>query len=192
MLNNQVQCIKEKLQKLNINFETDFQPVLSFSALKAFEQRYQITLPSEYVAFLTQIGNGGFGPYLEDIGLRQLEDTVWEGLVPNAPFPYIKANKIEYIPEQTEEELKKSIAFYDSSQNRNGHLVISEFGCGIFAILIVKGDAYGQVWMDQRESEWGGFYPSDPSNDSVLEVANPPLHFLDWYEKWLDSKLANL
>lgn len=191
MFDTQIKRIKTKLQELHIDFEQDFQPILTLPKIQEFERKYQITLPPEYVAFLTQIGNGGLGPYLEGVGLKKLEDTIWEDLKPHLTFPYTKAKKVVYEDEQTEKDLKELTQFYHLPENNQGHLVISDFGCGIFAILIVKGDAYGQVWMDQRESEWGGFYPSDINDDSILEIVNPPLHFLDWYEKWLDSKMKD-
>lgn len=38
--------------------------------MKRFEARYNVKLPPEYVFFITQVGNGGAGPYY---GLYPLE-----------------------------------------------------------------------------------------------------------------------
>lgn len=38
-------------------------PSVSLEEVCAFEEEFQIKLPKEYVHFLTEIGNGGAGPY---------------------------------------------------------------------------------------------------------------------------------
>ena len=48
-----------------------FAPVKPLSEIRHFEARHHIKLPTEYVQFLTQVGNGGAGP---DNGLYSLEE----------------------------------------------------------------------------------------------------------------------
>ena len=52
-----------------------FNSRLSEYSLQSFEQSFSITLPADYKNFLTQIGNGGSGPYY---GLFPLSDWNFE------------------------------------------------------------------------------------------------------------------
>jgi hypothetical protein len=94
--------------------------------------------------------------------------------------------RVPYSDDQTAEELKVLGAFYDDPKNEYGKIVIGEMGCGIMIDLVVMGPARGQVWIDDRTYEWGGLYPFDQFDNSA------PLHFLDWYETWLDQLLNML
>ncbi len=49
----------------------EFAPVLPLTEVRDFEKRHRITLPSGYVEFLTQVGNGGAGP---DFGIFSLDE----------------------------------------------------------------------------------------------------------------------
>ncbi len=50
-----------------------FNPVVTLEELETFQTSFGITLPQEYVEFLTTIGNGGMGPYS---GLLKLSEAV--------------------------------------------------------------------------------------------------------------------
>ncbi|MBW3596433.1 MAG: SMI1/KNR4 family protein [Planctomycetes bacterium] len=47
---------------------------LTESQAAAFEKKYAITMPEDYRQFLTQIGNGGAGPYYGMFKLREMDD----------------------------------------------------------------------------------------------------------------------
>ncbi len=59
-----------RLRELDTDFEEfgakehqyQFAPVVPLSRVRDFEKRHQFQLPQGYVAFLTQVGNGGAGP----------------------------------------------------------------------------------------------------------------------------------
>ena len=51
----------------------EFAPVAALSDVRDFEARHRIRLPSGYVEFLTQVGNGGAGPDLGMLSLEQIE-----------------------------------------------------------------------------------------------------------------------
>jgi hypothetical protein len=75
---------------------------------------------------------------------------------------------------------------WNDPQHQQGLLRLSNFGCGIFANLIVNGPEYGHIWIDDRSSE-AGIYPFSKTDDFSDRVG-----FLDWYELWLDQSLNNL
>lgn len=48
-------------------------PVLSETEVQAFETMHRISLPADYRRFLTQVGNGGAGPYYGIFPLGQMD-----------------------------------------------------------------------------------------------------------------------
>ena len=54
----------------------EFAPVVPMSRVRDFEKRHHLRLPQGYVDFLTQVGNGGAGPYY---GIYSLEQAELEG-----------------------------------------------------------------------------------------------------------------
>src|SRR4051794_31428879 len=71
-------------------------PPLSVSVVQAFEERHGVTLPEDYRLFMTEIGNGGAGPYYGVLPFgKDDHDRDWEGgwLVgdPSKPFPHTAA-----------------------------------------------------------------------------------------------------
>jgi hypothetical protein len=71
-------------------------PPIPLSTIEEFEARHGISLPGDYRLFITEIGNGGAGPYYGLFPFGQLEDRrSWgEGdLVGDVsqPFPHVLA-----------------------------------------------------------------------------------------------------
>lgn len=59
----------------------------------------------------------------------------------------------------------------------NGLLRIANFGCGVSINLVVNGEAYGEIWVDDRCNS-NGIYPDFYfGNESA------------WYELWLDISI---
>src|SRR4051794_12354995 len=71
-------------------------PPLPVAVIQAFEVRHRVRLPEDYRLFITEIGNGGAGPYcgLLPFG-KDDDDRDWEGggLVGDLskPFPHTTA-----------------------------------------------------------------------------------------------------
>ncbi|MEH2163150.1 MAG: SMI1/KNR4 family protein [Nostoc sp.] len=87
---NKVLQLQKKLTQLTIldaTFEVfgselhqyQLKPCLSHKDIQVFESRYNITLPSEYKNFLSQIGNGGAGPG-DELSVIEYEDVIPEKL----------------------------------------------------------------------------------------------------------------
>ena len=100
-----IQYFTERLQqltKLDPTFQAfgaaehqyQLNPILDIQAIRAIENQYGIQLPEDYVWFLSQVGNGGAGPFY---GLYSLEDSLevhTECGRPrslNTPFPLTQA-----------------------------------------------------------------------------------------------------
>lgn len=202
-MNQQLQRITAKLEQLK-NLDIHLQVFgaqqhqyqlnspLSIDVIQAFEQDYQVTLPKDYVAFFTHIGNGGAGPFL---GLEPFEHALFVDLDypnpqlllhPNLPFQHQNAWNALFIAtcdEDDEDYEQQYYAFH--AHQMDGCIAICNYGCGVSLNLVVNGAEYGYIWTDDRAND-GGIYPSQ-------ELGNiEKLSFLDWYELWLDQSLAEI
>ena len=210
-MNEQIERIKSKIEQLKgldkdcalfgaHKHEYQLNPTLSVEEVRNFELTHNVTLPKEYVDFLTNIGNGGVGPFY---GLEPLENALFDDLDykrpnsllnPSKPFPHTEHwNIIELQPSEDEcedeEEYDRQQAdfekmYYDREQ-MNGVIAICNYGCGISLNLVVNGQEYGNIWTDDRGND-NGIYPS-------LELGNKDrITFLNWYELWLDNSIDKI
>lgn len=137
-----------------------FNPPLEKEQVDEFEYIHKVSLPVPYRRFITEVGNGGAGPYYGILPL-ELES-------PQLLHSFPSSNAIEF-DENTPDEIWDSVI--------PGSIVLAEYGCEIFVLLVVRGDAAGQVWVDARHE--GGVFP----------VANVPMTFDTW---WLTEMGAYL
>ena len=172
---------------------------ISIHTIRQFEQKHKITLPTEYVEFLTKIGNGGAGPFY---GLEPLENALFDDLHykrpdslldPSKPFVHTDPWNLEFRPtvdvEDNEEEYyKQKTEFEENYFNpsfRNGAIAIYDYGCAVSLNLVVNGQEFGHIWTDDRGNDQG-IYPS-------YELGNKnKITFLNWYELWLDNSLKEI
>ena len=178
-----------------------FGPTAEEAALAAREAELQIRLPEDYRNFLLHIGNGGFGP---GHGLRYFA----------LKTPTVKSNRfsldglMEMHSENAPIELKYSATINpkpqdfatpfpfvdtmpeDAPEAETGYLEITDFGCGSWAILVISGSEYGNVWDIYSD----GTMPYEKCfhvNDNLLwETLRPQRYsFKDWYLDWLQAML---
>jgi hypothetical protein len=170
---------------------------LSIDDIQRFEKDNSIKLPIEYVQFLTMIGNGGAGPFY---GVEPLENCLYQDLdykrpgellIPSRPFIHTSAWNMEFEPtvddEDDEDEYESQRKSFDEEyydpKHINGTIAICNYGCAVTLYLIVNGNEYGNIWIDDRASDQG-IRPSEELGNSGR------ITFLDWYEKWLDNSIA--
>jgi len=166
----------DRLRRIGEKIETaekSLNPVLTETAVSAFERRHCIALPEGLRSFLLTIGNGGDGPphyNLVALGqgpesANQDEVRYWEQL-PNVhlDFPFTEP----YVWEGGEESAEGT-----TEQATHGCIFLGTDGCGMDWVLIVTGQERGNVWMVCGE----GVVPTSPKRD-----------FLTWYEDWLDGR----
>lgn len=174
-------------------------PPIGADTIKRFEEFYSIKLPSEYTLFLTQLGNGGAGPFY---GLEPLKNVLFADLDykdsnsllnPSIPFPHLQEWNMNFKPAISHEENEVEYYFqleqfeevYFNKNEMAGTIAICNYGCGVKINMVVNGQEYGNVWTDDRVSD-NGIYPS-------RELGNEGrLKFLDWYELWLDNSLSEV
>ncbi|WP_270415958.1 SMI1/KNR4 family protein, partial [Bacteroides ovatus] len=81
--------------------EVSYNPCLSEEDIKGFEHKHCITLPDDYRTFISEIGNGGFGP---GYGLLPLDKAIVDFKLKDKPnislnekFPYQDSWNEEWI-----------------------------------------------------------------------------------------------
>jgi hypothetical protein len=205
---SQLERIKEKLKLLKKSDSSFsqfgasrhkylFNPPLTFDRIQKFEKDNGIKLPTEYIRFFTEIGNGGAGPFY---GLEPLENSLYDDLdkknsdsllTPSKPFSHTSAWNQKFEPGvedkkgEYENELNNFEKEYFDNKHMNGVIAICNYGCGVSINLVVNGEEYGNIWTDDRSSDYG-IHPSEELGNSGR------ITFLDWYERWLDDSLTEL
>ncbi|MEH1899912.1 MAG: SMI1/KNR4 family protein [Nostoc sp.] len=218
---NKVLQLKKKLTQLAIldaTFEVfgsethqyQFKPCLSDKDIQVFESRYNITLASEYRNFLLEVGNGGAGP---GYGLSGLSGVENEDIIPeklyqenyeilSKPFLLTEAwNDLDLIVKNNTGFIANGDAYFDDKFIQ-GSLTITNYGCGIYAMLVITGEQSGKIWIDDRTND-NGIYPASLTFCHAFHDINPddfypdrdeeqPLSFYDWYEDWLNRSLEQI
>ena len=168
---------------------------LSDAEVKDFEQRTRIRLPLDYRAFITELGNGGAGPYngLFPLGLSDsgYDLTPWkEGVAVGdlrAPFPYVE--RWNWPPARLTPQGYESQAEYESVIDQywappDGAFPIYHRGCALRDLLVVSGPEAGHVWYD-RSAEFEGIEP-------IVAQDGSRVTFADWYMAWITDALREL
>lgn len=149
--------------------------LLSGEDLARFEREFDVRLPQDYADFLTQIGNGGIGPYY---GLCSLKESVSDDPAHQcrnflaSPFPLTK----HFNPFGDDQNVPDSVLFNDSYIC--GSIVLSHEGCGYYCRLVTTGPQAGQVWADGRVSDQG-----------IIPLG---CDFYTWYDRWVTEAIDDL
>lgn len=181
------------------------EPPISLSIIEEFEARHGIRLPDDYRCFITEIGNGGAGPYYGLFPFGQQDDELsWkEGdLIGDVaqPFPHVEAWNLPVsfwdqepditsdTPPEEEDRLweawdKVEQEHYWNPAIMNGAIPICHLGCALRQWLVVNGDQRGFIWNDYRADHRG---ISPLRNESGRQVT-----FSDWYMSWLHESIRH-
>jgi hypothetical protein len=173
---------------------------LSDSDVVAFETTHNISLPHDFRQFLTDVGNGGAGPFYGVFPLGQMDDSfglrAWQESdgsvgVLSEPFPLVEAwNEIsskpsEDLADRDESEYGKQMDLFGRMYWRtslvNGAIPICHEGCAQRIWLVVTGTQTGYLWEDRR-SEYEGLKPLRLADGSSATFAG-------WYDAWLNDCL---
>ncbi|MCI8554034.1 MAG: hypothetical protein HFJ80_03715, partial [Clostridiales bacterium] len=154
--------VKERLDRLGI----PPRPPLKRADITAFQEKTGAKLPKEYVAFLTQIGDGfqvKFQNFLYK--LPPLAEVIYNPDGVKKRFSHREAWVWEDDDKATDQKIEAATT--------NGQLELVDRGCGQSYRLIICGGARGEVW--------------DMSDVGVAPYGNG-LDFLDWLKDFLDGK----
>lgn len=141
-------------------------PPLCETHLLRFEEQLSFLLPADYRAFLLKVGNGPMGPYY---GLTPLDlGQNFESLRRPFPFTREQTERTNTDPDQGR------LTFGEDGQREGGYLHLSEIGCGIYDMLVIKGESRGCVWTSNDVCEL----------ILTADGGQTRRAFLDWYEEW--------
>ena len=144
-----------------------FRPPIDIQAVRAFESRTGLTLPEEYVRFLTEVGNGGagidYGLYsLENVEREIREETASTGVT---LFDYENPAQVYYEKNLAMERLDEQYGKAADEQCDalyadliRGMLVIGTAGCTFDYFIMCQGKKQGRVgildWNMEPEREY--------------------------------------
>lgn len=175
-------------------------PPLAKADVVAFKDAHKVSLPHDFNQFLTEVGNGGAGPFYGVFPLGKMDDgfalRTWkedDGMVGvlSEPFPFIEEwNDLRSLPSEELLDRDKSEYFrqievfdrtYWHSSLVNGAIPICHKGCALRIWLVLTGTQAGNLWEDRR-SEYEGLKPLRLADGSQAT-------FTRWYDTWLNGCL---
>ncbi|MDN4115946.1 SMI1/KNR4 family protein [Paenibacillus polymyxa] len=152
---------------------------LTAKALADWQAHNQVTLPEPYALFLTNVGNGGAGPYY---GIYPIEKatsyTEHQALLAKSVLhPEMTKEEWNHLIEPLTKDEDIPDEEYDDARNKvlGGMLCIGTQGCEYDMYLVLEGKYRGRIVYTSD------FHPDHPFF-FVYEDS-----FLDWYERWLDE-----
>lgn len=110
---------------------------LGEARVRAIEDELGLALPADYRAFVGDVSGGGAGPYH---GLVPLDHPVQRACAAGT-FAFT-------APVDGESEVASEAVYA-------GVVGLGHVGCGQVAVLVVRGEAAGEVWLDAREAGAG-------------------------------------
>ena len=122
-------------------------PPLGEARVAALEAALGLRLPDDYRGFVGRVADGGAGPYH---GLLPLDHPVQRRCA---------AGSFRFTAPADDARAEDVHA---------GVLGLGHVGCGQVALLVVRGEAAGEVWLDAREAD-AGIGPIAPSFTAYLE-----------------------
>ncbi len=125
---DKIKGIKEKLKKLELKLN----PPLPKEELAFFEKYLKVKLPDEYKQFLTEVGNGGAGPFYGILPLDMWADAV-DGPVSDD---------------------------FELADPYMGTITICDQGCTYYSLLVVTGKDRGKIVnydMQSREAHFSQY-----------------------------------
>jgi hypothetical protein len=165
-------------------------PVVSIEVVRRFETEAAISLPEDYVAYLTTIGDGGLPPCrltpLHDwnAGYWSASDLARDLKTPCLITPELQKHGAEWIETLGVIDALKRWDNDDWDPLR-GTLAVAEIGCGLFFHMIVNGPCFGRIFVWGDRAKAPPVFVEQQSFSSWLEshlsdkVAGTPVHFLD-------------
>ncbi|MFK7905348.1 MAG: DUF4844 domain-containing protein [Chitinophagales bacterium] len=210
---NEIKKKIEILKHLDKRFEIfgasshkyEFNRTISIEELNHFEEKYKVTLPEDYKAFLNEVGNGGAGPYYgiyplkKDLGgvenkfeLLQFDFPHKEEWNLSEKF-FTKFDEITGADYEDDENFDEEVAYffdhifwsnYYKDELTYGSIYISNYGCGLRFLFIISGEEKGNIWFDGR-ADRGGIYPEIDDKENHIG-------FSDWYINWLNESILKI
>lgn len=192
-IDNRIKSIMQKAELLSTKnpecpcgeFPPKWEKPLSEKQILNYENNNNIKLPSDYRRFISTIACGGTQPFYGLVSLLKQKNH-YEDFDVSAPFPYKVSAPLD-LSKLSDEEYDNLFKFDENDRIKPdaGYIVLCDEGCGMYNILIVNSEdeeTYGTTWFYDLANDFGIFPIMNPKT-------NQPMHFLDWFEYWIDRTL---
>ena len=156
---------------------------MDIKEVRAFEKKYGVSLPEEYIFYLTKVANGGAGNFygINPLNEKEHAESYRQHLckenVYGDDFTQFWREFAEFIEYDEEEDSDKKFEEYQSKLC-DGVIHISYQGCTFDTLLVVNGKRKGEIIYISWE----------------LEDDNPPyftgMTFLEWYQGYFEEIAA--
>lgn len=131
-----------ELQELLSEEECDLSPAITHNEVMQFEKDHHISLPEEYIAFLTNIAEGGeIRSIGEIIPIRDIKISASQII---EPFPYTRPWNWALDGYDIDSIDKSSGSKYDAISK--GTMTLFDEGDGGTWFLVVTGQCKGEMW----------------------------------------------
>lgn len=164
------EAIKQLIEKMNTEKPNTVQlkPVIPSDQVKAFEKKYNITLPKDYVEFITQIGDGAimksdiYGTQ-ELLALSSYASRKYPAEKLDVPFPLQRSwmpdwgDVVEGAEDEEDEDVIEQLMAeqWERIETQGNLSVMVDNTCNSMEwILIINGTCKGEIW---KISEYGTF-----------------------------------
>ena len=159
-------------------------PVLAGAELEALEARLGCTLPAQYRRFVSEIGDGGAGPFY---GIHPVAATRATEL--GIPFERPVA-----VPLELDEDEEPGVWWKWTDA---GLLFLCDVGCGAGFWLVCAGKDRGHVWSQGDSTDLvpeliDGTTYERGTEELLATDRERHVEFLDWYVRWLEDALLAL
>lgn len=186
-----VEALKQLIEKMNMEKPDTVQlkPVISSEQVKAFEKKYKVTLPKDYVEFITQVGDGAliqsdtYGTQeLLSLGSYDARKHPQEKM--NLPFPLKRSwmpdwgDVIEGAEDEEDEDVIEQLMEerWEKVETQGNLSIMVDNTCNsVEWLLIVEGMRKGEIW---ELSQYGIFRLAKCS-------------FVRWLELFLTNGIDN-
>lgn len=159
-----------------------FNPVVSPAEVRKFEEKNKITLPDDFVKFLTYVGGGGAGVDYGVYTLERIQEEIeaYETISPDSDktiFDYENyAEKwAEFCTEIHTADNGETYSYIEK-QIANGMLIIGTAGCTYDYAIMCKGKNYGKV----AGIDWNLFEDK------------PPQIIADSFSEWIENHFVKI
>ncbi|MDR6762920.1 hypothetical protein J2Y38_003138 [Flavobacterium sp. 2755] len=167
------------------NLEEDylFLPVALEKDIQIFESKFNVTIPEDYRWFLLNVANGIVNKNQWGFNLIEKIDFIeffYKDNEFNPSIPFELTNKVVFSSGSDYKEAYPYEITFDEDYDifdkgySNGQIHIAGYGCGTTAFIVINGNEYGNVWVDDFSSN-NEVYPEFDSKKN-----KPRFSFSDW------------
>lgn len=173
-----------EIEELMKEKEVPVYPRLTEMDIENFNKQYSVELPTEYVMFLTTIGDGWKkvrNQHFSSVCMNRLSESFRKPEFLKKDFPFSEGwiwedDDDEAVfpkkPDESEKEYERRISgLLDTTVY--GHLTLIELGDGAGWDLILNGPSRGQIWFFCGEG---------------MSPCRPKLTFFEWLKMWLNGQ----